>query len=147
MKYMFIHLMSYREFLMAKNEKALLKTFDEFNWKQNIFPLFHKKLLEIYFEYLIVGGMPEAVATYFESKDLNKVKAIHRTIALNYANDFSKYSGRIPTERLEKIFTYIPVHIGSKTKYSQIDPNEQSKSLRLGFDLLEKAGVIQRVYH
>lgn len=146
-EYLFIHPMSFREFLIAKKEKALQKTFDEFDWKKNISPLHHKKLLETYFEYLIVGGMPEAVDVFCQSKNLEKVKAVHRTIVLNYANDFSKYAGRIPVSRLERIFSYVPMHIGSKTKYSQIDPNEQAKSLRLGFDLLEKAGVLQRVYH
>jgi predicted AAA+ superfamily ATPase len=104
-------------------------------------------LTEIYFEYLIVGGMPEAVDRYRQTKNLDDVRGVHRTIILNYQNDFSKYSQRTPLDRLEKVFHFIPTHIGQKIKYSEIDSELQSKSLRPALELLEKASVIRRIYH
>jgi len=146
-EYLFLHPMSYLEFLIARKENALTLAFQDFQWKKKMSPLVHKRLLESYYEYLVVGGMPEAVETFYRTKDLEQVKKIHRTITLNYKNDFSKYSGRIPTARLDRIFSFVPLHIGTKTKFSNIDPNEQAKNLKLGFDLLEKAGLLHRIYH
>jgi predicted AAA+ superfamily ATPase len=145
-EYLFIHPMKFSEFLHAKNEKLLLKSFQDFEFGKRISELYHERFLEAYYEYLIVGGMPEAVAEFSRSKNLKRVKAIHRTISLNYQNDFSKYAKRIPLSRLEKIFNYVPSHIGQKARYSQMDSEEQSKSLRLALVLLEKACVLQKIY-
>jgi uncharacterized protein len=146
-EYLFLYPMTFGEFLNAKKEKSLVESFYKFKISQDLSELYHKRFLENYFEYLIVGGMPEAVAEYVKSHNMEKVKSIHRTIILNYKNDFSKYSKRIPVSRLEKIFDYVPAHIGQKAKYSQMDSDEQSKSLKLALDLLEKACVVQKIYH
>lgn len=146
-EYLFVNPLSFEEYLIAKNHNELVEEYQKFHFRKEISELYHKKFLENYFEYLIIGGMPEAVNTFLQTQDFESVKAVHRTIVLNYQNDFSKYSGRIPTNRLEKIFSFIPTHIGKKLKYSQIDPEEQAKSLKPAIELLEKAGVIKRVFH
>jgi predicted AAA+ superfamily ATPase len=146
-EYLFIRPLSFQEYLMAHQQDKLLQAILSFQWGDDFSSLAHEKLKELYFDYLIIGGMPEAVARYRQTKNLEDVRAIHRTILLNYQNDFSKYSQRTPLERLEKIFHFIPTHIGQKIKFSEIDSDLQSKSLRAALELLEKASVVRRVYH
>ena len=51
----------------------------------------HSKMLDLFYLYLIVGGMPEAVAVYLETNDLAKVAKVHEKIIRLYKTDFSKY--------------------------------------------------------
>lgn len=146
-EYLFIRPMSFQEYLMAHQQDKLLQAMISYQWGDPFSSVAHEKLTEIYFEYLIVGGMPEAVDRYRQTKNLDDVRGVHRTIILNYQNDFSKYSQRTPLDRLEKVFHFIPTHIGQKIKYSEIDSELQSKSLRPALELLEKASVIRRIYH
>lgn len=146
-EYFFVHPMKFGEFLRAQGETPLIKAFQTYKIGHSISDLFHERLLKVYYEYLLVGGMPEAVSVFVKTKNLTKVKAVHRTIMLNYQSDFAKYAKRIPVARLEKVFSFTPAHIGQKARFSEMDPDEQAKSLRLALDLLEKAGVIYRIYH
>lgn len=146
-EYLFVRPMSFHEYLMAHQQDKLLQALLSFQWGEEFSSIAHQKLTEFYFDYLIVGGMPEAVERFCQTKNLDDVRGVHRTIILNYQNDFSKYSQRTPLERLEKVFHFIPTHIGQKIKYSEIDSELQSKSLRAALELLEKASVIRRIYH
>ena len=54
----------------------------------------HAKMLDVFYLYLIIGGMPEAVSTYIETNDLSQVAQIHNKIIRLYKKDFSKYEHR-----------------------------------------------------
>ena len=58
----------------------------------------HQKLLSMFFVYLIVGGMPDAVKTYIETKDIREVDKVQRDITTLYKEDFSHM--RLRTESL-----------------------------------------------
>src|SRR5947199_174279 len=63
-------------------------------------PAAHERLLGLLREYLVVGGMPEAVARYAEGRDLVTAAAVHRSILGTYVDDFSKYARGADLERL-----------------------------------------------
>lgn len=107
----------------------------------------HEKLLDKLNEFFIVGGMPEAVASFIEKKDFKKVAQIHRSILDTYRNDFSKYRDRVPLVRLERVFDYAAFSVGEKVKYSAISRDEQARELRVALELLSKAQVIHMVHH
>lgn len=60
---------------------------------------FHSKLVEMVRLYYFIGGMPEVVAEYIETKNLETVRALQK-IVLGYENDFSKYA---PNDIVSKI--------------------------------------------
>lgn len=144
---LFLGPMRFTDFLKARKQGYLLKTVLSFDFSQVISALEHTKLLEYFLEYLQVGGMPEAVRQFVLNESYPKVRKIQRDILQSYKDDFAKYSKRIPLERIERVFLYATANIGRKVKYSEVDPNEQSKNLLLAIELLEKAGVIYRVFH
>ena len=68
-------------------------------------------------------------------------------ILATYQDDFSKYAGRTDHTLLRKVFSRIPLLVGQKIKYANIDPQERSRKVAGVMELLELAGVITRVTH
>ncbi len=95
----------------------------------------------------MTGGMPEAVLRYVITGDFEEVLNVHSSIIQTYRDDFSKYARGSHLHRLHRVFDYVPSAAGEKTKYRNIDENEQSRDLRIAIELLEKAGIISCVYH
>lgn len=139
--------LKFSDFVKAKGNLSLYKTLQSYKIGDEITTLQHETFLEIYLEFLLVGGMPEAVREYLKSSDLKIVKKIQKSILDTYRADFGKYARRIPIERIDRIFRFAGTNVARKVKYSEINPDEQSKNLLLAIELLEKAGIVYRVFH
>lgn len=85
--------------------------------------------------------MLEAVSEFVRSNSFVSVRKIQKNIIQTYRDDFGKYSKKVSLERIDRVFQFGAFHLAKKVKYSEIDPNEQSKSLILAIELLEKAGL------
>ncbi len=75
----------------------------------------HEKMLDIFYLYLIIGGMPQAVVTYLETNDLNRVTQIQESILKLYKQDFTKYETQYKL-RLREIYDAIPSELDAKNK-------------------------------
>ena len=82
-----IHPLNFEEFLDAV-EPALYAYYDNIQKNQQIEEIFHNRLLEAYNNYLIIGGMPECVASWIKYKDPSKISRIQRELIEMYENDF-----------------------------------------------------------
>ncbi|RKX92986.1 MAG: AAA family ATPase [Spirochaetes bacterium] len=145
-EYLYLGPMTFFEFLSALKEETLLESCRSKNIVE-ISPDMFNRLVERYREFLFIGGMPEAVLTYAETKSGLAVERIHRSIVETYIEDFAKYKKRVNTVHLEMVFNYISTHVGQKIKYSNISRDHQSRELKKAFNLLVKAGVILPVYY
>ena len=107
----------------------------------------HRALLTHQREYLLVGGMPEAVAAFAAGDGVNAVRDVHRAIVATYQDDFAKYSStRASLLRLRRVFNYVPGAVGEKVKYTNIARDERARELRGTIELLALARVIWRVH-
>ena len=79
--------MTFDEFLLA-NDEGLYRYYCSIQKEQNIEEIFHKRLMELYHYYLIIGGMPECVSSWLKYKDPEKVLQIQRELIEVYENDF-----------------------------------------------------------
>ncbi len=104
--------LTFRELLWASGEKALQKAFGQ---KMNSSAA-HSKLIELLTDYYLVGGMPEAVNSWFENSDLSIIERIeatsevHRNLIEGYMRDFGKYSGKVKSgkrARAKSLQSYI----------------------------------------
>ena len=143
----YLYPMSFTEFLEASEDHSLVHYLQQHDLNRPLEEIFHKKLLSLFGEYLVVGGMPEAVKSWFGAKDLSAVKRIHKDLLETYKQDFSKYSKRSQVKYLEKIFQAVPQLLGKKFVFSAVDQDLKSRELRPALELLERAGVITRVTH
>jgi uncharacterized protein len=146
-EYLFLGPVTFKETLAAQNEHDLLNLISEYG-QSDIFPTSaHERLLEILRLYFLTGGMPEAVQTYIDTHDLNKVFDVHASILETYRDDFAKYASQTDLLRLHRVFDHVPLSVGRKIKYVKIDPNDQARNLSRALDLLTKAQVIMKAYH
>ena len=140
---LYLYPMSFSEFLIAKKKELLINEII----KGNIDEFTHNLIIDELNEYLIVGGMPEAIKTWIETEDVKEVKLVHNSIIDTYKQDFNKYSKRNQIEYIEKVFTKIPTMIGKKFIYSHIDDSIKIHKVKNAYELLKKAMVISSVYH
>ncbi len=145
-EYMHLGPMTFEEFLLAADEKDLRDFIVQYQLDETIPVPIHRRLMDRVRTFSIVGGMPEAIKTFL-SGSWESCEASKQNILSTYQDDFSKYRDRIPQERLRKLFRGIPLLIGEKFKYVNVDPHERSKDLSNGLDLLCMARVAHRICH
>lgn len=138
--------MSFKEFIHAI-DPGMLKYISDFTFETGIPLSAHKKLLKRQREYLLVGGMPEAVAIYCKNGTISDVNDVHRSIVDTYLDDFSKYAIQKELALMQRVFRYIPRSIGKKIKYSNISREQRTKSVKHAIDLLSMARTCHKVFH
>jgi uncharacterized protein len=144
-EYLHLYPLNFEEFLDALGENLVLNFLHDVKLADEFANSLHEKLLDLYVSYLLVGGMPEAIKVYIETKNFMTVKKIQLSLLQTYRNDFSKYANHTKQKYLEKVFYHIPVVLGNKVKYANIDKDVPSRELKNAIDLLENAGVIHRI--
>ena len=141
---LYMYPFSFREFLTGAGEQLLRAYLDEAVSGKHPNEM-HDKLLDLYKTFLLVGGMPEAVATYLNTGSLLETQVIHRDIALNFRDDFEKYSRNIPAEMIRKTYDYALRHVCSQTKSASAIPGMSAYYFDECIRLLQRAGIIYQV--
>ena len=120
-----------------------------FNERTKVDDFVHKKLLDAFYLYLIVGGMPEAVDEYIQTNDLARVAQIHEKITRLYKIDFSKYETNYKL-RLREIYDSMPGQLAQKSKrfqFSRVGKGLTYNRIENDFLWLKDAGVAIPVYN
>lgn len=146
----YLHLgpMSFQEFLLALGETYLHSQLQNFSMNRPLPEMVHTQLLQKQREYLFVGGMPESVLVYSQTKSLTEARHVQRSIIQTYQDDFSKYSQSYKDlELLHKVLDVMPKIAGQKVKYVQIAKENRSTEIKESLDLLIKACLIYPAYH
>lgn len=149
--FMYLHPMSFDEFLQARDKKTLINYLSELNLKSEFNQVIHDTLLEELRLYYLVGGMPEAVKKFIEHENqdidggLKEAFSVHREILQAYKSDFGKYAKKSRINDLDSVLNYVPQVLGHKFKYSKVYPEARSENIRESFFLLNQAGLIKRI--
>jgi len=143
--YMHMEPLSFEEFLMASDKKGLLNYLEVFQWKTKTPSALHDQLMEMFKEYIIVGGMPAAVASWVTHRSLPKVSKIHQNLITTYKDDFNKYGRDIDIGRLNEVLSAVPELLGEKFVYKKINSDIRTTIIKEAFDLLCKARICHRV--
>ncbi|OGQ06998.1 MAG: hypothetical protein A3G32_07325 [Deltaproteobacteria bacterium RIFCSPLOWO2_12_FULL_40_28] len=146
-EYLHLAQMTFPEFLLAIDEKPLHDFMLGFSIHKKIPLPFHQRLMDLARLYFVLGGMPEVIKTYTETTDFEACFKIQQNILSTYQDDFHKYHKRVNQNRLRNIFSKLPLMVGQKIKYVNLDPQDQSRPLSEAIDLLCMALVCHRVHH
>ena len=144
--------MDFEEFMVANDvSKTTLDMLKEkFETCSSVDEFIHQKLLYMFFVYLIVGGMPDAVKTYIESKDIREVDKVQRDIVTLYKEDFSQYELEDKKLKLKSIYDIIPAELNKQNKkfvFTMLDKELKFDRYENSFLWLKDAGVALPVYN
>ena len=110
----------------------------------------HQRLRQLMLEYVIIGGMPEAVKTFFATHDINQVVRVQKNILNEYRDDMVKYARAEDKSRIRECFDSIPRQLSRDNKkftYSVVRKGARSKEYVGSLQWIEDAGIIQRCYN
>lgn len=142
--------MDFEEFLIANglNTKVINQLKDNFDNLTPVDDIIHKKLIDVFHLYLIVGGMPSVVKKYIETNNLKDVVLEQTSINNAYRKDISKYDIENKLY-IEEIFNLIPSELNNQNKrFIMKNLNENLKFSRYenSFLWLKDAGVALPAY-
>ena len=144
--------MDFEEFMIANNvSKTTLEMLKaKFETCQPVDEFIHQKLLSLFFIYLIVGGMPDAVKIYIATKDIREVDKVQRDIVALYKEDFSQYESEDKKLKLISIYDIIPAELNKQNKkfvFTMLDKELKFDRYENSFLWLKDAGVALPVYN
>ena len=141
--------MDFEEFLWAMGNDMLMPYIRECYEKRQPLGVIHRKALDLFRIYMIVGGMPQAVQAFVQSKDFNKVDRVKRGILQVYANDISKYAEGME-HKVKSIFEQIPAQLQKhekKFRLAALEPGAAYRDYDDAFFWLADAGIVNICYN
>ncbi len=144
-EFAYMYPMNFLEFLLAMNEKLLHDYLLSYSFNEKINDAIHEKLLKYVRHYYFVGGMPEAVKVYYDTKSLQETSRVHESILRSLEFDFAKYGTRKQQELLTKTLRYIPKALGRKLKYVNIDSSARSDTIKDVLQLLVNSRIVHLI--
>ncbi len=118
--------MDFEEFLWATGNDMLMDLIRKmYAERKPMGPAFHRQAMDAFRLYMIVGGMPQAVKKYVETKDFDAVDAAKRDVLTIYRNDIFNYAGEM-ADKVVSIFDQIPPQLSKhekKFRLSALKPN------------------------
>ena len=110
----------------------------------------HDRFRSLLLQYVVVGGMPEAVTAFMETHQVGRVLAIQRRIVDEYKADMVKYAPAIDKSRIRECFESIPAQLSREYKkfsYTTVRPGGRGRDYAGSLQWTEDAGIIHRCYN
>jgi predicted AAA+ superfamily ATPase len=144
---LFLYPFSFNEFLHAVGENKLHDAIQKAKPEKPLSELVHKKALNLYKRFVIIGGMPKVVSHYVETGNLLKCQQILDDLVLSFQDDFVKYKKRVSSFMLREVFNSVVAQNSNKFVYTKATPNLNRGQVKLCLELLSMAGLIYPVTH
>ncbi len=142
--------MDMEEFMVAMGEKALVEQIKKcFAADTPLPPALHDAAMRRYREYLIVGGMPECVALFAQTKDYILIRHVQDTILASYLNDMSKYNHLNEIKKIRLAYDNITVQLSKKNtrfQYKLIKKGGRASEFENAIEWLCLLGIVSQVY-
>lgn len=146
-EYLYLNPCSFEEYLQNATGEETLSIIQSTSITDLPQQAVHNKLLEYVKNYMIVGGMPEALDTFIEQTDYKRVERVQSAILQTYRDDFGKYATHTQQGYMQTLYDKAPGLCGTQIAYHKIDPEARSRELKKAILLLEYADLIKRIMH
>ena len=144
--FMDLYPLNFQEFLCALGEERYV---DILQGKDtDMVNSFKDKYIDRLREYYYVGGMPEVVQTYVDTKNFKKVRELQKNLINYYQQDFSKHAEMNLVTRLNLVWNSIPMQLAKENKkyiYGQVREGARAKDFELAIQWLLDCGLIHKV--
>lgn len=142
--------MDMEEFMMALGEEALVGQIrNSFETNAPLPSALHDAAMQLYRQYLVVGGMPECVMQFAETKDYILVRHTQDTILASYLNDMSKYNNLNEIKKTRLTYDNITVQLSKKNtrfQYKLIKKGGRASEFENAIEWLCLSGIVSQVY-
>lgn len=142
--------MDIEEFMLALGENELVKEIKEcFDANTPLPSALHDYAIQLYRQYLVVGGMPECVKQFVETKDYILVRHTQDTILASYLNDMSKYNNLNEIKKTRLAYDNITVQLSKKNtrfQYKLIKKGGRASEFENAIEWLCLSGIVSQVY-
>ena len=138
--------LSFFEFLKALGEEDLLKLLNSNDF--DLINIFNTKLIDYLKLYYFIGGMPEAISSYIQNKDLSEVRTIQKRLLESYEQDFSKHAPTNIVPRIRQLWNNIPTQLAKENKkfiYGLIREGARAREYEIALSWLIDCGLIYQV--
>ena len=144
---LFMYPLSFDEYLRAMGFSALADAVKKSSPEQPFSDALHNQCLNHLTQYIVVGGMPEVVATYSKGGSLQDCQQVLDDLMLTFDDDFAKYKTRVPSSRLREVFLSVMEQTGNKFVYSQASQTIKHELIKEAVEMLVMAGLVYPVTH
>lgn len=142
--------MDMEEFMLALGEDMLVAQIKEhFNENTPMPSALHDKAMQLYRQYLVVGGMPECVMLFTQTKDYILVRHTQDTILASYLNDMSKYNNLNEIKKTRLAYNNITVQLSKKNtrfQYKLMKKGGRASEFENAIEWLCLSGIVSQVY-
>ena len=147
---MTMHPMNLEEFLWAMGEEDLVRQIRICYEKNQPMPaVLHEAAMALYRQYLVVGGMPEVVLQYANTRDFNLIRNLQHNILQAYLNDMSKYSTTAEVRKTRQTFDSLAVQLSKENtrfQYKLIKKGGRAAEFEGAIEWLVLSGIIHQVF-
>lgn len=144
---MFMYPLSFLEYLYGAGELQLINKVKNANTNNPLNEVLHSRLIDLVQKFICLGGMPEVIATYIETGDLNKCQQLLDDLIISIQADFAKYRKKTPVSRLNEVFQAVVFQAGQKFVYSKACVQANHYQVKDALQLLITAGLVIPVTH
>ena len=147
-QFLSLYPMNFIEFTMAMGENELANLLLAKDW--SMIQLFAPKFQELLRYYYYVGGMPEAVLCFSQSRDWQKVREIQEAILKSYSRDISKHAPSDVVPRISDVWNSIPSQLSKENRkfiYGVVREGARAREYEIALQWLLDAGLIYKVYN
>lgn len=138
--------LSFSEFLMATSNERFAELLKKQDYE--MITSFKQTYIDALKHYYFVGGMPEAVQSFAESKDFNEVRAIQKRILAAYEQDFSKHAPNEIVPKIRMLWNSIPSQLARENKkfiYGLVREGGRAREYETAIMWLSDCGLVHKV--
>jgi len=146
-QFLFMYPLSFKEFLWANNETSLSDLSRQSSPLQPIHEVFHNKLIKYLKQFLLTGGLPEAVDVFIRTGNLRASQIVLDQLITGLDDDFAKYKKLVPVHRLREVFQSVAFQSGGQFNLSRVSQEMNLEQIKECLMLLEMAGLIHTIKH
>jgi predicted AAA+ superfamily ATPase len=144
--------LDFEEFLWANgmNDKVIDSVKSCFEKETAVPEGIHNVMMELLYRYVIVGGLPEVVNKFLETKNIELIYQVQRNLIAEYEEDMIKYADDADKARIRECFESIPKQLArdnKKFQYSVVRKGGRSSQYIGSIQWLEDAGLVRRCYN
>ena len=141
--------LSFTEFLLAVGKEQQANLINDLKQDPQILKAFSSEFTEYLKYYFYIGGMPEVVSTWIETKDFSEVRRIQKELLETYANDVSKHTSSEMANKIKQVWDSVPSQLAKENKkflYSVVKESARAREYENAINWLKNAGLLVKIH-